>query len=60
MVFSVRVNGTALRALLDTGAQRSVLRTEAALRAGMPRTVLRAPPIGTAQGVGAASLPVRA
>jgi len=56
----VRIGGQTFQALLDTGAQRSVIKTPAARQAGAPEAVLEAVPVGTAFGVGPGQLPVRA
>lgn len=52
------VNGQPARALFDTGAQRSLLFHDAALRGGMPAAALAAAPAGVAHGFGTEAVPV--
>jgi predicted aspartyl protease len=53
VILTLRINGRPARALLDTGAARSVLRQDRIADFGIPAAALRAPAAGTIYGTGA-------
>ena len=52
VILPLRLNGQPARALLDTGAERTVLRQDRIAGFGIPPAALRAPPAGTVFGTG--------
>jgi len=57
MILPLRLNGRPARALLDTGAVRTVLRRDRIEDFGIPAAALRAPPAGTIYGTGTETEP---
>ncbi|SHJ33572.1 Aspartyl protease [Roseomonas rosea] len=55
VVLTLNLNGRPARALLDTGAARTVLRRDRIADFGIPAAALRAPAAGTIYGTGAAT-----
>ncbi|ONG52602.1 hypothetical protein BKE38_14155 [Pseudoroseomonas deserti] len=51
-IVTLRVNGRPVRALFDTGAQRTLLPPALAISLGMPESVISGPPSGVAAGIG--------
>ncbi len=59
MLLTVRINGSPVRALLDTGARSSLLATEAAARLGVTDGDLSRDPVTRGRGIGARPVPLR-
>jgi len=59
MMLQVQIDGHDVTALFDTGANRSVLGTQAAERSGLTVAMLAHDPVGHSRGIDAADVPFR-